>query len=220
MTHFIYPEIPGFEQAGGADGAEGRLQRTPRGRHGGRREVHEARRLPERQVHRLRRRCRSSARPATRTPRTRKSSTRRCRTSASRRSSTWSTSRSCTAKYCGVPAEEIDVCPNVGWVADFGDPQAVLDVTFNGKNISPSGNDNWGQVERPARSTRRWKPPSWCVGTRRARTRGRRSTETGRPGRGDPVRLGQAAEHRVQDVAGVGDLWNTGAWDYGFTSLK
>ena len=37
------------------------------------------------------------------------------------------------AKYCGVAAEEIDVCPNVGWVADFGDPQAVLDVTFNGK---------------------------------------------------------------------------------------
>ncbi len=33
-------------------GAEGRLQRTPRRRHGGRRKVHEARGLPERQVHR------------------------------------------------------------------------------------------------------------------------------------------------------------------------
>src|SRR5580692_8986532 len=53
------------------------------------------------------------------------------------------------AKYCDVPKEEIDVCPNVGWVADFGDPQAVLNITFNGKTITPVGNVNWGQTNVP-----------------------------------------------------------------------
>ena len=26
------------------------------------------------------------------------------------------------AKYCGVPKQEIDVCPTVGWIRDFADP--------------------------------------------------------------------------------------------------
>ncbi len=43
------------------------------------------------------------------------------------------------SKYCGVVSEKIDVCPNVGWIADFGDPQAVLDVPFNGNLISKVG---------------------------------------------------------------------------------
>ncbi len=53
MTHFIYPEIPGFEAGGRPDGPAGGLQRIPRRQHGARREVHEARGLPERQLHGL-----------------------------------------------------------------------------------------------------------------------------------------------------------------------
>ena len=52
-------------------------------------------------------------------------------------------------KYCAVPAEAIDVCPNVGVVADFGDPQAVLGISFNGEHIEPSGTSNYGQVNIP-----------------------------------------------------------------------
>src|SRR5947207_11702269 len=49
------------------------------------------------------------------------------------------------SKYCGVVSEKIDVCPNVGWIPDFGDPQAVLDVPFNGNLLPKSGatNSNW-----------------------------------------------------------------------------
>ena len=53
------------------------------------------------------------------------------------------------AKYCNVPKEEITVCPSVGWIADFADPQTVLNITFNGKNIVSTGNVNWGQVDIP-----------------------------------------------------------------------
>ena len=54
------------------------------------------------------------------------------------------------SKFCGVVSEKIDVCPNVGWIADFGDPQAVLDVPFNGNLIVKNGtNSNWGLVNHP-----------------------------------------------------------------------
>ena len=54
------------------------------------------------------------------------------------------------AKYCNVPEEEIDVCPIVGWIADFDDGQAMLDITFNGWFINETGNVNWGQTKVPA----------------------------------------------------------------------
>src|SRR5450759_3188789 len=50
------------------------------------------------------------------------------------------------AKFCSVPKEEIDVCPSVGWIADFADPQTVLNITFNGTTITATGNVNWGQT--------------------------------------------------------------------------
>jgi peptide/nickel transport system substrate-binding protein len=52
-------------------------------------------------------------------------------------------------KYCTVPAQEIDVCPNAGWVRDFADPQTVLYVPFYGPAIEPEGNSNWSQVNDP-----------------------------------------------------------------------
>ena len=36
-------------------------------------------------------------------------------------------------RFCNVPKNEPNVCPNVGWLPDFHDPQTILDVTFNGK---------------------------------------------------------------------------------------
>jgi hypothetical protein len=52
-------------------------------------------------------------------------------------------------KYCSVPAQEIDVCPNTGWTRDFADPQTILDPLFAGYNIVSTGNTNIGQVDVP-----------------------------------------------------------------------
>jgi peptide/nickel transport system substrate-binding protein len=54
------------------------------------------------------------------------------------------------SKFCGVPKSEPEVCPSVGWLKDFADPQTMLDPTFNGKNIVPSNNSNWPQLNDPA----------------------------------------------------------------------
>jgi peptide/nickel transport system substrate-binding protein len=53
------------------------------------------------------------------------------------------------SKFCQVPKAKVQVCPNVGWGKDFFDPQSMIDPTFNGKNIVPSGNVNYPQLNDP-----------------------------------------------------------------------
>ncbi|CAA9507230.1 MAG: Oligopeptide ABC transporter, periplasmic oligopeptide-binding protein OppA [uncultured Solirubrobacteraceae bacterium] len=52
-------------------------------------------------------------------------------------------------KFCNVPKSEVHVCPSVGWALDFSDPQTLLDPTFNGANIIPTGNSNWPELDVP-----------------------------------------------------------------------
>jgi len=58
-------------------------------------------------------------------------------------------------KFCSVVANEPNVCPNVGWVKDFNDGQAMIDVPFNGATISasPTNNSNWAQFNNPTINT-------------------------------------------------------------------
>jgi peptide/nickel transport system substrate-binding protein len=52
-------------------------------------------------------------------------------------------------KYCQVTANQPDVCPSVGWLKDFADPETLLGPVFNGKNILPQGNSNFAQLDDP-----------------------------------------------------------------------
>jgi peptide/nickel transport system substrate-binding protein len=52
-------------------------------------------------------------------------------------------------KFCGVPKAEVHVCPNVGWLKDFNDGQAIVDVPFHGDSIVPLNNSNWPQLDSP-----------------------------------------------------------------------
>jgi peptide/nickel transport system substrate-binding protein len=53
------------------------------------------------------------------------------------------------SKFCAVPSNEPEICPSVGWLKDFADPQTMLDPVFNGKNLVPNGNVNWSQLNDP-----------------------------------------------------------------------
>jgi peptide/nickel transport system substrate-binding protein len=53
------------------------------------------------------------------------------------------------ARFCALPRARVHVCPNLGWVRDFADPQTVLDIAFNGKYIFPENNPNWPQLNDP-----------------------------------------------------------------------
>jgi peptide/nickel transport system substrate-binding protein len=50
-------------------------------------------------------------------------------------------------KFCNSPPAKVAICPNVGWLKDFADPQTYLDPTFNGDNILQTGNSNWPQLD-------------------------------------------------------------------------
>ena len=52
-------------------------------------------------------------------------------------------------KFCNVPENEPDVCPNVGWIKDFQDPQCILQTPFSGESIVPSNNSNWPLLDDP-----------------------------------------------------------------------
>jgi peptide/nickel transport system substrate-binding protein len=53
------------------------------------------------------------------------------------------------SKFCQVPKAKVNVCPNVGWGKDFFDSESMLFPTFYGKNIVPSGNVNYPQLNDP-----------------------------------------------------------------------
>jgi peptide/nickel transport system substrate-binding protein len=53
------------------------------------------------------------------------------------------------SKFCQVPKAKVNVCPNVGWGKDFFDAESMLFPTFYGKNIVPSGNVNYPQLDDP-----------------------------------------------------------------------
>ena len=125
------------------------------------------------------------------------------------------------SKYCGVVSEAIDVCPNVGWVADFGDAQAVLNVPFNGKLIVANGtNSNWGLVNHQKINE------AMAAGERiqgkeaRANAWANIDRELVDEAVAVPYDWDKQAQIQSKDVAGVGDLWNIGSWDYNYTSLK
>jgi peptide/nickel transport system substrate-binding protein len=52
-------------------------------------------------------------------------------------------------KFCNSPPAKVVICPNVGWLKDFSDAQTYLDPTFNGDNILQTGNSNWSQLDDP-----------------------------------------------------------------------
>jgi len=125
------------------------------------------------------------------------------------------------SKYCGVVSEKIDVCPNVGWVPDFGDPQAVLDVPFNGNLIVKNGtNSNWGLVNHP-KINAAMEAAAKVVGTKaRGEAWAKIDRELFEEAVAVPYQWAKEPYVESKNVAGIGQYWNSGTWDYSFTSLK
>ena len=52
-------------------------------------------------------------------------------------------------RFCGAPKDKVALCPNGGWAKDFFDPQSELAPVFSGANIIPSYNPNWSVIDDP-----------------------------------------------------------------------
>lgn len=218
-THFIYPEIPGFEQAGSLkgpgvdydDSPSGnmavaakylRLAGYPSGRYTGSKTIQIVGATGS-----------PNSTDAELVNRTLESLGFKTHFSLVETAAMYS-------KFCGVPAEQIDVCPSVGWIADFGDPQAALDVPFNGEHIEPTGNSNYGQVDQPQIDARMASAEKLVGMPARAAAWAKIDRELVAQAVAVPFAWDKQPNVESKDVAGVGDEWDVGAWDYSFTSLK
>jgi peptide/nickel transport system substrate-binding protein len=219
MTHFIYPGIPGFEQAGGLTGPkldynehpEGniaiaekyiKLAGYPSGKYTGGKTITivGAKGNPAEQ----------DAEIVNQTLKSLGFTTKLALVETA----------TMYAKYCSVPKEEIDVCPSVGWIADFADPQAVLNSTFNGKFIVPTGNVNWGQTNVPKINAAMTAAESINDPAARAAAWAKVDEELVEDAAAIPFDWDKQPSIEGANVAGVGQLWNAGSWDYSWTSLK
>jgi peptide/nickel transport system substrate-binding protein len=219
MTHFIYPTIPGFEQAGGLAGPkvdynehlEGsatvaakymKLAGYPSGKYTGNEtlSIVGAKGNPAEQ----------DAEIVNQT----------LKNLGFQTKFTLVDTATMYAKYCNVPKEEIDVCPSVGWIADFGDPQTVLDITFNGKFINQTGNVNWGQTNNPKINAAMVAAESVTGSAARASAWAKIDEEIVGVAAAVPFDWDKQGNIEGSKVNGVGDLWDIGEWDYSWTSLK
>jgi peptide/nickel transport system substrate-binding protein len=53
------------------------------------------------------------------------------------------------SKFCGYVKAHVNVCPTAGWIEDFPDPYGALFVPFSGEAIVPINNSNWAVLNDP-----------------------------------------------------------------------
>ncbi len=124
------------------------------------------------------------------------------------------------SKYCGVPKQEIDVCPSSGWIRDFADPLTALYVPFNGAAITPSNNSNFSQLNSPQINAAMTKASLILDPTARAQAWAHVDDMLVDQAVALPEEFDIQPNIEAKNVAGVDQLWNEGQWDFSFTSLK
>jgi peptide/nickel transport system substrate-binding protein len=122
-------------------------------------------------------------------------------------------------RFCNVPNSGYAICPTVGWLKDFNDPQSILDVPFNGENIVPTNNSNWPLLNDPAINEAMDKAKLISDPAQRAAAWGKIDDQVMAQAPAIPIIWDNQADVRSGNVNGVVNLFNA-VWDLNFTSLK
>jgi peptide/nickel transport system substrate-binding protein len=122
-------------------------------------------------------------------------------------------------KFCQVPGNQPDVCPSVGWLKDFADPETLLDPVFHGKNILPQGNSNFALLDDPEINKAMDKAEVLNDQAERNKAWGEIDKMVTETAAGIPWLWDTQPMLRSTDVNGVVSEANA-AWDLTFTSLK
>ena len=123
------------------------------------------------------------------------------------------------ARYCGVPENQPDVCPNAGWAKDFYDPQTLLDSPFNPAAILPEGNSNWSQLDDPKLEQAFEEAEQLIEPAERARAYARINQMIVAQAPAVPYVWDKQANVRSGDVKGTISEF-TSVWDLSSTSLE
>jgi peptide/nickel transport system substrate-binding protein len=122
-------------------------------------------------------------------------------------------------KYCQVPGNQPDVCPSVGWLKDFADPETLLDPVFNGKNILQVGNSNFAQLNDPKINAMMDKAEVVNDPAERTKAWGEIDKAVTADAPGIPWLWDKQPMLEAKDVNGVVNQANA-MWDLAFTSIK
>jgi peptide/nickel transport system substrate-binding protein len=122
-------------------------------------------------------------------------------------------------KFCAVPKAKVAICADLGWLKDFYDPQTVLDPMFDGHKILPVGNSNYSELDDPAVNHAIASAEPLISPRARARAWGNIDRMITADAAAIPWLWLRQSNLRSADVRGVVNRF-TGSWDLAFTSLK
>ncbi|MEO8092168.1 MAG: ABC transporter substrate-binding protein [bacterium] len=121
-------------------------------------------------------------------------------------------------RFCSVPDQEPEVCPNVGWLKDFNDAQSMLQITFSGDSIDPENNSNWPQLDVAEINKAIADATLINDPDERAQAWGEIDTQISAQAPAVPWVWDNQANIKSADVLGVVNKFNAN-WDLSFTSL-
>ena len=124
-------------------------------------------------------------------------------------------------KFCGVKTEleKVDLCGFSGWLPDFSDPYAMLTANFNGASITPVNNSNTSLFDDPAVNAAMDKAALISDGAQRAKAWGDIDRQLVEKVAAVPFLFDTVPNVVAKDVQGVVAQWNA-AWDLSYMSLK
>ncbi len=123
-------------------------------------------------------------------------------------------------RFCTVPKAEVEVCPNLGWIRDFADPQTVLDGAFNGAAIIPRGNSNWPQLNDPRINAAMARAELLVDEQERAQAWAKIDRMITATGAAIPWLWDRQPVISSKDVRCAYQLWNQGHCDFAYSSLR
>ena len=121
-------------------------------------------------------------------------------------------------RFCSIPDQQPEVCPNVGWLKDFNDAQSMLEITFSGDSIDPENNSNWGQLDDPAVNKAMEEASLINDPEERAQAWGEIDSQISALAPAVPWIWDNQSNIKSADVAGVINKFNAN-WDLSYTSL-
>jgi len=122
-------------------------------------------------------------------------------------------------RFCNVPDQMPNVCPSVGWLKDFQDPQSILQPTFSGDSIVQSNNSNWPLLDDPEINEAMDEATLIDDEAERAQAWGEIDTMITEQAAAVPYVWDNQVNIQSTDVAGVINLFNAN-WDLAYTSLE
>ena len=123
-------------------------------------------------------------------------------------------------RFCNVPKNEPNVCPNVGWLPDFHEPQAILNVTFNGQSITSVNNSNWPLLDIPSLNKQMNQAKRVISPSQRYADWGRIDKEVTKTAGAIPWLWEDFPTLFSSHVTPAAELWNGGSPDVTFMAVK